>query len=102
MGRRISHQLNFFRSTPEARFDDFHRLNPHVYSDLRDLCHQVRRAGVARFGIRTVWERLRWKARFETTRPASDYRLNDHYTPFYARLLMQEPELAGLFETRER
>ena len=96
-------QLDLFDATAKERFDVFHRKNPHVYDDLRALCLEVRRSGVRHFGIRTIWERLRWKARFETTRPKSDYKLNDHYTRFYARLLMeQEPELAGMFETRVR
>ncbi len=85
----------------EAKFLEFHRANPHVYDALKSLCLQVRRAGVQRFGIRTVWERLRWQQRFETLHGRSDYKLNDHYTRHYARLLMrQEPELAGLFEVR--
>ena len=88
-------------SESEERFLEFHRHNPHVYDHLRELCIQVRRRGVRRFGIRTVWERLRWYARFETTRAPGEWKLNDHYTRHYARLLMaQEPELAGMFETR--
>jgi hypothetical protein len=88
-------------SEPEERFLDFHRQNPHVYARLRELCVQVRRRGVRRFGIRTVWERLRWHAQFETSRPPEEWKLNNNYTRHYARLLMaQEPELRGMFETR--
>mgnify|MGYP001284296386 CR=1 FL=1 len=85
---------------PANQFLDFHHDNPHVYVELKRLCLQVRRAGVQRFGIRTLWERLRWYARFETT-TADDWKLNNNYTRYYARLLMeQEPELDGLFEIR--
>jgi hypothetical protein len=88
-------------SESEERFLEFHRDNPHVYDHLRNLCIDIRRRGVTRFGIRTVWERLRWHARFETTRTLDDWKLNNNHTRYYARLLMaQEPELAGMFETR--
>jgi hypothetical protein len=88
-------------SESERRFCEFHQHNPHVYEYLRDLCLEVRQRGVYRFGIRTVWERLRWHARFETARAPDEWKLNNNYTRYYARLLMkQEPELAGMFEIR--
>ena len=84
-----------------AAFEKFHREHPHVYRALRKIWLQVVRFGITRFGIRTVWERLRWLAAFKTKRAKSTWKLNDHYTRHYARLLMeQEPELAGLFEVR--
>lgn len=93
--------LFFLASEAEERFLEFHRNNPHVYERLRELCLQVRRAGVQKFGIRTVWERLRWHARFETKRPSHEWKLNNNYTRYYARLLMkQESELSGMFEVR--
>ena len=96
-------QIGLFDKGAEAQFREFHHANPHVYTELKELCVKVRRAGVRRFGIRTVWERLRWKAQFETSRLSAEYKLNNNYTRFYARLLMdQEPELEGLFETRDR
>ena len=93
----------FDLSQAEQQFWRFHEDNPHVYEHLKALCLEVRRRGVQRFGIRTVWERLRWHARFETIRAPGAWKLNDHYTRYYARLLMaQEPELAGMFETRNQ
>ena len=91
----------FDLSQAEQQFWRFHAANPHVYEHLKALCLEVRRRGVQRFGIRTVWERLRWHARFETTRKPEDWKLNNNYTRHYARLLMaQEPALSGMFETR--
>jgi len=96
--------LPFDRPSPmEVRFLAFHAENPHVYDTLRGICLEVRRSGHRRFGIRTVWERLRWLTLFDTSRPEGEKKLNDHYTRYYARLLMeQEPELWGFFEIRER
>jgi|TARA_R110000824_G_scaffold95418_2_gene229455 hypothetical protein len=97
----MTKQLPLFGTPHHIAFRKFHHTNPHVYQALRKLCLEVRRAGVSRFGIRTVWERLRWYAEFETTLD-QEWKLNNNYTKFYARLLMQdEPELADLFEVRE-
>lgn len=86
----------------EREFRVFHGENPHVYDALRTICLELREKGITRFGIRTVWERLRWLSKFSTKHRANDYKLNDHHTRFYARLLMdQEPELKGFFETRD-
>ena len=86
---------------PDRRFAEFHAANPHVYAALRRFALEARRGGIRRIGIRMVWERMRWH--IETERPEGEWRLNNNYTRHYARLLMkQEPELDGLFETRDR
>jgi hypothetical protein len=92
------------RPTIEARFLEFHRLNPEVYAGLIALCREAKATGRERLGIRTLWEVLRWRlagTRIGTTDdPSSDYKLNDHYHSRYARLVMQEPDLEGFFEIR--
>lgn len=90
--------------TPHQRaFETFHLENPQVYRALRKICLQVKRAGMERFGIRTVWERLRWLAAFRTKRKRDTWKLNNNYSRHYARLLMErETELAGFFEIRDR
>jgi hypothetical protein len=83
----------------EVKFATFHRENPAVYEKLREFALAAKRAGRGHFGLRMLWERVRWYTNFETTGPV--WKLNDHYCPYYARLLMrQEPELAGFFELR--
>ena len=65
----------------------------------------IRWAGVtylAYLGIRTLWEVLRWRLTVEVEHAPDDFRLNDHLTSRYARLVMeQEPDLVGVFELRE-
>lgn len=95
------------RRSPRERFEAFHAANPHVYDLLVGYSRQALRAarlrGRSRIGIRAVWERMRWDLDVETKRGADDFKLNDHLTAFYARLLMaREPDLAECFETRER
>lgn len=85
----------------DERFQQFHRDNPHVYRELVKLAHKAKRAGHHRIGIELLFAVCRWERMMVTTDPTG-FKLNDHYTSRYARLIMeQEPELAGIFMTRE-
>lgn len=86
-----------FAATTRDRFATFHEAHPEVYAEI------VRRARLAqsrniRCGMRTIWEAMRWTFCVERT---EQYKLNDHFPPHYARLVMErESDLAGFFETR--
>lgn len=86
------------------RFEKFHAKNPEVYRSLVQYARIARNAGHRRIGIRLVWERMRWDRLMTVEDPEqSQVKLNDHYPPYYARLIMQrEPDLAGIFEIRQR
>lgn len=96
-------QMPLFRARGkglEEQFWDYHEENPDVYRQLRDLALQMRRRGVSQYGIKGLFEVLRWHRALETKDDAG-FKLNNNYTSFYARLLMDnEPELAGFFELR--
>lgn len=80
-------------------FVEFHAANPQVYDALRRLALQMRRRGVQQYGIAGLYEVLRHETTLNST--GDEYKLNNSYRSFYARLLMeQEPELAGFFATR--
>jgi hypothetical protein len=84
----------------EAAFWRFHRENPIVYDLLRQYAFQAHDAGRGHWGIGMIWERMRWYVLVETSDP-SGFKLNNNHRSRYARLLMlQEPELDGIFETR--
>lgn len=84
----------------DLEFEAFHRANPRVYATLARLARQAVAAGKRRVGIKMLWEVMRWEMWITTTDDA--FRLNNNWPSRYARLLMQrEPDLAGLFETRE-
>lgn len=56
-------------------------------------------AGRLKIGARLIGERIRWECAIQTT--DVEFKINDHYWPFYARLFMTEhPRHAGIFETR--
>jgi hypothetical protein len=92
--------LPLFGPTLAERFDAFHADNPHVYDTLVRLAREwLDVTGLPRLGIKMLFERARWEIAIATQ--ATDFKLNNDYTAFYARLLMaREPDLAGLFELR--
>lgn len=100
----MADQLSFDQWHPEGtiqeHFEQFHRTHPEVYHALVTYTRDARRAGRERIGVRMIWERMRWYLAIERD-ATEDYKFNDHYPSRYARLIMdQEPDLAGVFETR--
>ena len=87
-------------TTIDERFSEFHANNPGVYDELVALARRARARGHRRLGIELCFGALRWNRMVETT-GENGFKLNDHFTSRYARLIMaQEPDLAGFFETR--
>ena len=93
-------QLSLWCSETAARFEDFHTGNPRVYEVLVALARQwVASTGRRKLGIKTLYERARWEIALSTGDP--DFKLNNNYTAFYARLIMDsEADLRGLFDLR--
>ena len=88
--------------TIQDRFEDFHRDNPVVYELLVRFARELHNSGRKRSGIRMVWERMRWEIAVNTVDRSSKFKLNDHYTSRYARLIMaREWDLRDFFEVRE-
>lgn len=86
--------------TIAEKFQEFHSDNPAVYTVLVRLAREwVSRTGRHRLGIKSLCERARWDIAISTSDP--DYKINNYFTAYYARLIMaQEPDLVGLFELR--
>jgi hypothetical protein len=83
------------------QFLAFHAEHPEVYWRLRALAFQYRRRGFDRVGIATLFEVLRYERDMQGVRDAKGFRLNNNYKAHYARMLMvNNPELDGIFETR--
>lgn len=97
-------QATLFNLESRERFERwaaFHRANPGVYELFRRFAVQaLEKGGRRRFGARMIGERIRWYTAIETT--DVDFKVNDHYWPYYARLLMlTEERFAGFFERRD-
>lgn len=87
--------------TIEDSFWDFHEDNPHIYDELVRLTRQLVDRGHTRVGIKMLFEVLRWQYALRTSREDGDFKLNNNYHSYYARLIMRENrDLRGVFETR--
>ena len=86
--------------TIQAKFEAFHRQNPHVYDELVKLCLDVKARGRKRWSMKGAFEVLRWSTLH--TRGNDDFKLNNNYTSIYARLISRTvPELEDFFQIRE-
>ena len=88
---------------PEAtlaeRFAAFHAQNPHVADALEVLAGQWLAAGHKRASMDALMHRLRWESGIQTR--GDVWRLNNSWTAFYVRLLIERrPEWAEAFQTR--
>lgn len=88
--------------TFEKRFEQFHKANPRVYALLLELLRSFfTETGRREVGFSLLWGAARWKWALEVNEDESGFKLNDHYAPFYARLIMGEhPSFGKVFELR--
>lgn len=86
--------------TTAERFEQFHDENPIVYVTLVRLAREwVKATGRHKIGMAALRERARWEIVMATNDP--DFKINNNYTPFYARLIMARCEdLADMFDLR--
>lgn len=87
--------------TIEERFWDFHHANPDVWAHLCRFAQGVVEAGFARYSIKALVERVRYHVEVET-RVSDGFKINNNYTCYYARLLMEQRVVPpDFFATRE-
>jgi hypothetical protein len=98
-----AHPEGDLRNEPlDVRFERFHAMNPHVFTRLVEMAMHLRSRGFERCSAKMIVERLRWEV-FLRTKGVDDYKINNSYTSFYARLIMAtQPELEGFFEVRRQ
>lgn len=88
--------------THQQRFEAFHTANPWVADALEDLAFELLTAGVNRFGVKALVERLRWDWTKAQATNGDRWRLNNNHTSRYARLLIdRHPGWAEFIECRE-
>lgn len=82
------------------RFMAFHHENLKVYDLFERFALEAIRRGRSRFSARTIIHRIRWYTEIETRGDA--YKINDHWSPFYARMFLKKhPGHDGFFEFRK-
>lgn len=86
------------------RFMAFHSANPHVLAAIIFAALILKNEhGHARGSVKRIVENLRWSPSFRTAHGDREFKLNNTFAAFYARLAMDtESRLSGFFETRER
>jgi len=85
----------------QQKFNRFHDRNPLVYHIIVDIANRMKLAGVHKFGMKGIFEYLRWQYSMQTQ--GEQYKLNNVFTALYARMIMErEAGLRGFFETRKR
>jgi hypothetical protein len=83
----------------EERFWRFHAENPHVYFLFDRFTREIIKRGYDQHSARDVVHRIRWETNIVTN--DRDFKINDHYSPYYGRLWMRNnPVYDGLFRFR--
>ena len=84
----------------KLRFDTFHAANPWVWREYERYALKLAVRGVKRYGSKTIYEHLRYVHDLQTESD-DGLKLNNNYTPYYARLFKQEhPEYGEFFAFR--
>jgi hypothetical protein len=98
----MNEQLSFTIQKPlYEQFKEFHEANPEVFVALEDMAQTLISRGRKKIGISLLIEVLRWNYYMKTDDPNSDFKINNNYRSFYARLLIEShPEWAEVFELR--
>ena len=96
-------ELNFdAKLRPAEQFEQFHKLNPQVATALEEMASELIQRGRKKVGIKMLMEVLRWNYQMKTDDPNSDFKLNNNYAPYYARLLIERhPDWTDIFELRQ-
>lgn len=97
------HQLSLLGPpTSREQFEAYHAAHPEVLREMIRLAYEVRTAGHNRCGIDLLLARVRWYFWVERGHPSDEeFKINNNFKPFYARLIMKEsPDLGGFFELR--
>lgn len=84
-----------------AQFMVFHEEHPAVFREFVKLAFKMIAAGRRHYSARTIWSVMRYHRHVKTTDSAG-FKLNNNYTPYYARLFHATyPEYDAFFSTRK-
>lgn len=74
-----------------------------VYHEVVRRARLLRARGWPRFGIKAIWEALRFDRSLLLSPDSQGWKLNNNYPALMAREVMRaEPDLEGFFATRDR
>lgn len=88
--------------TKTRRFELFHQQNPEVWRLFVKFTKELIGRGFQHNSARTVLYRIRWDTDIATDGELSGFKINDHFSPFYARLFHRTfPKHDGFFHMRD-
>jgi hypothetical protein len=77
----------------------YHENNPNIWRLFEQFTKEARAAGLQRYGVAAIFERVRWHVTVEHR--VAGFKMNNNYRSCYARLItLISPDLGKLFETR--
>jgi hypothetical protein len=89
------------KPTIQERFERYHNDHPEVYSLFKRFASELKQAGRDRFGSDAIIQRIRWHYAIRPDSIERKFKINDHFSSRYARLLMDEDEsFNNFFEIR--
>ncbi len=80
-----------------AKFSEYHKNNPEVWGLFVRFSDSIR-GRRSRYSSRAIVHRIRWEKDVSTS--GDEFRINDHYSVFYARMYMIFRDCEGFFEIR--
>ena len=88
-------------TTIDEAFQRFHAENPWILDRLISMTQKLHGKNRKRYGIKMLWEVLRWHVATGEIKTDEDFKLNNNFTSRYARLIVKlHPEYESMFETR--
>lgn len=92
--------MKFFSKNLSDRFAEYHLENPHIYQKFRYFTLVAIESGYKHIGAQMIIERIRWQTGVVSKN--SDFKINNDYAAFYARMFMAEyPSYSSYFRTRQ-
>ena len=80
-------------------FAEYHKNNPEVWELFRVMTFRAIRKGFRHYSSKGIFELIRWET--QTSLKDDGYKVNNNYTPDYARMFENEyPQYKAFFETR--
>lgn len=81
----------------------FHAKHPEVWDLFSLFTMEKINQGFQNYSARGIFHRIRWETDKPIYSKGYDFKMNDHYSPFYARRFMaMHPEHKGFFRTRQQ
>ncbi|WP_339667264.1 hypothetical protein [uncultured Marinobacter sp.] len=94
-----STRLDEMRSQVKA----FHSEHPEVWDLFVRFTQEKINRGFKHYSARGIFHRIRWETEEPSYQAGKEFKLNDHYSPFYARSFHRiYPQHDGFFRTRRQ